>query len=86
MGQLNVEMLKASTGIYATHIPYRGGTHLITAVLSNEVQFILDNLVIMLPLHQGRKGACAGGGFRTAPAAAARCCRPWPSWAIRSST
>lgn len=49
MGQLNVEMLKAATGIYATHIPYRGGNQLITAVLSNEVQFILDNLVIMLP-------------------------------------
>ena len=24
MGQLNVEMLKASTGVFATHIPYRG--------------------------------------------------------------
>ena len=43
MGQLNVEMLKASTGAYTTHIPYRGGTPLITAVLGNEVQFILDN-------------------------------------------
>lgn len=49
MGQLNVEMFKASTGAVATHIPYRGGSQLITAVLSNEVQFILDNLVIMLP-------------------------------------
>ena len=49
MGQLNVEMLKASTGAFTTHIPYRGGTPLITAVLGNEVQFILDNLVIMLP-------------------------------------
>ena len=43
MGQLNVEMLKASTGAFTTHIPYRGGTPLITAVLGNEVQFILDN-------------------------------------------
>ncbi|EHP37467.1 hypothetical protein OR16_42653, partial [Cupriavidus basilensis OR16] len=60
MGQLNVEMLKASTGIYATHIPYRGGTHLITAVLSNEVQFILDNLVIMLPyIKEGKVRALA---------------------------
>ena len=49
MGQLNVEMLKASTGAFTTHIPYRGGTPLITAVLGNEVQFILDNLFIMLP-------------------------------------
>lgn len=60
MGQLNVEMLKASTGIYTTHIPYRGGTQLITAVLSNEVQFILDNLVIMLPhIKDGKVRALA---------------------------
>lgn len=55
MGQLNVEMLKASTGAYTTHIPYRGGTPQITAVLGNEVQFILDNLVIMLPHIQAGK-------------------------------
>ena len=55
MGQLNVEMFKAVTGIYTTHIPYRGGTQLITAVLANEVQFILDNLVIMLPHIQAGK-------------------------------
>ncbi len=60
MGQLNVEMFKAATGIYATHIPYRGGTQLITAVLSNEVQFILDNLVIMLPhIKEGKVRALA---------------------------
>lgn len=55
MGQLNVEMLKHVAGIYTTHIPYRGGTPLITAVLGNEVQFILDNLVIMLPHIQAGK-------------------------------
>jgi tripartite-type tricarboxylate transporter receptor subunit TctC len=55
MGQLNVEMLKAATGVFTTHIPYRGGTPLITAVLGNEVQFILDNLVIMLPHIQAGK-------------------------------
>lgn len=60
MGQLNVEMLKEATGIYATHIPYRGGSQLITAVLSNEVQFILDNLVIMLPhIKDGKVRALA---------------------------
>ena len=55
MGQLNVEMLTASTGAVTTHITYRGGTPLITAVLGNEVQFILDNLVIMLPHIQAGK-------------------------------
>lgn len=55
MGQLNVEMLKAATGVFTTHIPYRGGTPLITAVLANEVQFTLDNLVTMLPHIQAGK-------------------------------
>jgi tripartite-type tricarboxylate transporter receptor subunit TctC len=55
MGQLNVEMLKAATAVFTTHIPYRGGTPLITAVLGNEVQFVLDNLVIMLPHIQAGK-------------------------------
>ena len=55
MGQLNVEILKVSTGVFTTHIPYRGGTPLITGVLGNEVQFILDNLVIMLPHIQAGK-------------------------------
>jgi len=60
MGQLNVEMLKAATGIYTNHIPYRGGTQLITAVLSNEVQFNLDNLVVMLPhIESGKVRALA---------------------------
>ncbi|CAB5713067.1 Argininosuccinate lyase [Delftia tsuruhatensis] len=55
MGQLNVEMLKAATGIFATHIPYRGGSPLVTAAIGNEVQFILDNLVFMLPHVQSGK-------------------------------
>ncbi|RUP24647.1 MAG: tripartite tricarboxylate transporter substrate binding protein BugE [Curvibacter sp.] len=55
MGQLNVEMLMLNTGIKATHVPYKGGSPLITAILSNEVQFALDNLVIMLPHIQAGK-------------------------------
>ena len=68
MGQLNVEMLKASTGAFTTHIPYRGGTPLITAVLGNEVQFILDNPG---PVHAifGDRVARPGGGM---PGARAR--------------
>ena len=68
MGQLNVEMLKASTGAFTTHIPYRGGTPLITAVLGNEVQFILDNLVIMLPhIQAGKVRALAAANDQRLP-------------------
>ncbi|MFT4191465.1 MAG: tripartite tricarboxylate transporter substrate binding protein [Comamonas sp.] len=55
MGQLNVELLKSVSGIDTTHVPYRGGSQLITAMVSNEVQFLLDNLVIMLPHIQAGK-------------------------------
>lgn len=68
MGQLNVEMLKAATGIYTTHIPYRGGSPLITAVIGNEVQFILDNLLIMLPhIQSGKMRALAVTADRRMP-------------------
>jgi tripartite-type tricarboxylate transporter receptor subunit TctC len=68
MGQLNVEMLKAATGIYTTHIPYRGGSPLITAVVANEVQFILDNLLIMLPhIQSGKMRALAITADRRMP-------------------
>lgn len=49
MGQLNVEMMQLAVGTQSVHVPYRGGSPLITAVLANEVQFALDNLVIFLP-------------------------------------
>ena len=55
MGQLNVESFLLATGAKAVHIPYRGGSPLITAVLANEVQFTLDNLVIFLPHVQAGK-------------------------------
>ena len=72
MGQLNVEMLKASTGAFTTHIPYRGGTPLITAVLGNEVQFILDNPG---PVHAifGDRVARPGGWMPGARARQGRC-------------
>lgn len=68
MGQLNVEMLKVVTGIFANHIPYRGGTQLVTAVLANEVQFNLDNLVVMLPhIEAGKVRALAVASEQRVP-------------------
>ena len=48
MGQLNAEAFQMEYGTQAVHIPYKGGSPLITAVLANEVQFAFDNLVIFL--------------------------------------
>lgn len=68
MGQLNVELLKVVTGIFANHIPYRGGSQLVTAVLTNEVQFNLDNLVVMLPhIEAGKVRALAVASEQRVP-------------------
>jgi tripartite-type tricarboxylate transporter receptor subunit TctC len=37
-GNLSGEMLQTMTGIVLTHVPYKGGTEVLTAVLSGEVQ------------------------------------------------
>ncbi|MCW0038763.1 tripartite tricarboxylate transporter substrate-binding protein, partial [Acinetobacter baumannii] len=49
------EMFKADAGLDITHVPYRGGTLLVTSVLAGEVQVFLDNLISMLPHIQAGK-------------------------------
>ena len=44
-GHLAGELLKAMTGISATHVPYRGTGPAIIALLSNEVQFMFAGLL-----------------------------------------
>lgn len=60
MGHLNVEMLKSVLQVQAVHVPYRGGASLINGLLSNQVQFALDNLAPVLPyIHAGNLRALA---------------------------
>src|SRR5256885_5504651 len=49
-------MFKADAGLDITHVPYRGGTLLVTSVLAGEVQVFFDNLISMLPHIQAGKG------------------------------
>lgn len=37
-GHLSAEMLRKLTGIQLTHVPYKGGAEILTALLSNELQ------------------------------------------------
>lgn len=55
MGQLNVELLKSQLKVNATHVPYKGGGQMLTALIANEVQFALDNLPPFLPHIQSGK-------------------------------
>ena len=55
MGQLNAELFKSTLGVKAVHVPYRGGGPPISGLLSNQVQFMLDNLAPMLPYIQSGK-------------------------------
>lgn len=55
MGQLNAEAMLLATSAKAVHVPYRGGSQYVTAVLAGEVQFALDNLVVFLQHIQAGK-------------------------------
>lgn len=48
MGQINAEAFLLAVNAKAVHIPYRGGAPYVAALLSNEVQFAFDNLVVFL--------------------------------------
>jgi tripartite-type tricarboxylate transporter receptor subunit TctC len=52
---LEPELLNARTGIGAVHIPYKSGGEMATAVLTNQVQFSLPDVSILLGLIQDKK-------------------------------
>lgn len=52
---LGVELLLSTEGLTATHIPYKGASELVNAVLSNQVRFGLPISSVAVPLIQGNK-------------------------------
>jgi tripartite-type tricarboxylate transporter receptor subunit TctC len=68
MPHLAGEQLRAAAGIDVTHISYRGGAPLATALLQNEVQLGFADLPILLPyLRAGSLRALAVGTERRLP-------------------
>jgi tripartite-type tricarboxylate transporter receptor subunit TctC len=62
------ELLKNATGIEMTHVPYRGGAPLTTALVQNEVQVGLADLPILLPqIRAGTIRALAVGSAQRLP-------------------
>ena len=53
--QLVAELLKAKAGIEATHIPYKSGAEMVTAVLSEQVQVTFPDISILIPLIREHK-------------------------------
>ncbi len=68
MPHLAAELLRASAGIEATHVPYRGGAPLAMALVQNEVQFGFADLPVLLPhIRTGVLRALAVGAERRVP-------------------
>ena len=60
---LNAELFSSMAGIQMTHVPYKGAGQVVTALLSNEVQFAFINLVsTMAHWKAGRLRFIAHGG------------------------
>jgi tripartite-type tricarboxylate transporter receptor subunit TctC len=68
-GHLAMEYLKLVTGMFITHIPYRGTGPQLTDLLAGRTQASSAGLPALLPAHQVRQAARHRGGHRAAPAA-----------------
>ncbi|MGG5811131.1 Bug family tripartite tricarboxylate transporter substrate binding protein [Falsiroseomonas sp. CW058] len=65
---LAMEMIRAATGLNATHVPYRGGLVTVQAILSGEVQMCIEGILTLPPfLADNRVRALAITGAERSP-------------------
>ena len=53
--QLNAELFKFKTGVNITHIPYKSGAEMVTALLTNQAQLAFLDMSILLPQIEDKK-------------------------------
>lgn len=67
-GHLACELIRSMTGADLTHIPYKSAALAVTALLSNEVQMYVSNLVNAVPqVQSGKLRALAVTGLQRSP-------------------
>jgi tripartite-type tricarboxylate transporter receptor subunit TctC len=67
-GHLACELIRSMTGADLTHVPYKGAALAVTALLGNEVQMYVSNLVNALPqVQSGKLRALAVTGIQRSP-------------------
>ncbi|NKC31207.1 Bug family tripartite tricarboxylate transporter substrate binding protein [Falsiroseomonas selenitidurans] len=65
---LAMEMLRAATGLNATHVPYRGGLVTLQAIMSNDVQMCIEGILTVPSfLAEGKLRAIAVTGAQRSP-------------------
>ncbi|MDY0105694.1 MAG: tripartite tricarboxylate transporter substrate binding protein BugE [Giesbergeria sp.] len=55
IAHLQTELFKSLTGVYMTHIPYRGSAPALTDTMSGQVPIMFDNLPSALPFIRSKK-------------------------------
>ncbi len=68
MGHLSTELLKRRAGIDLVHVPYKGNSLSLAALLTGEIQVMFDTFSTSIPLvEQGRLRALATTGTTRSP-------------------
>ncbi len=64
---LAAEMMKAQSGAFATHIPYRGAAHALTDLLAGQIDFMFDPGIGLQHVRSGRLKMLAVGSPKRSP-------------------